>query len=340
MDMGVNSKPTRRTVLRQVCTSAVLSTAAFSSGVKSQEETDQITVPRDNGFNSEVRFAKELPGVQVEQTDANYIIRINHSELDSPSPEAKQEAESELKQTLETSRRELEMNPPEGSVIGLGSIDRDTDENGGGTEFSVILGEILENISVSPIQLGRDESLRNMEIGGTSSSKTGSMLSLGSSHFITDENRATASLLAIAGVGNERTASWIGTPFEVEGTGSEIAMVEILGEYKGKLTAAGQASSSGINVQFGIRDITTGAVYSKDILRDQASTTWKTIHEEFHQGMPVLLESDSSYVCYAKIETEINSFGLGEASADFGPEDNDRMDPPGGLKVDEIYIRF
>ncbi|MFC7081549.1 hypothetical protein [Halorussus caseinilyticus] len=247
--------------------------------------------------------------MSVEETRARYIITIEVSQLESPPTEEKEQARSDIRKSI-----------PSGGIVAKFAPPQTTTEE--------------------PPRALTDERtvFTKMNTGSSLSRRRGNLLATGGADYDQERNRMTASVITAMGAGDRSEISRLGVDFRVEGNESRSAIVVATGEYEGLLTAVGSAASE-LSLSLNIVDQSTNAKLSTEIVSESGSIKdWKKRQGDFREGVQTLLRPDVEYTAYVELESYVDCYGVGEASTDFGPQDNDRAEPPHGVELESIEI--
>lgn len=190
------------------------------------------------------------------------------------------------------------------------------------------------------VSLGTSKTISDMTIGSSGGTNLDGVPSIGGSAYNTTADRATAAVLSGSGIGTDTKWATIGVPFTVTGSGSQSATVAAVGDYNTSRTVLG-ASSASINIEFYLKNVTTGTSLKTSIFSANSSAAGFTNNaKSFNQGLSATLRGGDKYKAYIYLETSISIAGIGEACADAGPQDGDDYSPKQGVVLKDVKVTF
>lgn len=152
------------------------------------------------------------------------------------------------------------------------------------------------------------------------------------------KDQVEAALVCSGGWGSATRMAAIGMKFEVNGTGG--ATLNANGWYNGALTATDASTEA--RIYFELHDqtndsfITSGSsIFSKSF---GGYNTYDTGQTYFSHPLQTTLSDGHRYFAYVTVEATVSSHGVGMASSDFGPQDDDNDNPDQCCRVENIYI--
>ncbi len=152
--------------------------------------------------------------------------------------------------------------------------------------------------------------------------------------------RATAAAAADVGWGSWSARAAVGTEFQVTGRGPVDVAVEARGQYNGLLTAF-LSGSSKASAYIVLRDVETGEVNRRELFSaGYGRVGYDRTKNTYEAGFSTRLSPAHAYRMYAEINARVSITGMGEAAADFGPEDHDdkAMNGPNGVVLESFEI--
>lgn len=145
------------------------------------------------------------------------------------------------------------------------------------------------------------------------------------------------SVVGPGGWGGAGAWAWVGKQFYVSGSGSRSANIYMIGHMWGLTSAAG-AGSAVSKITLVVLDKNTGTKYTTIVYHKSAGALgWFEVNQDFNHGISVTLMAGRTYVTYILVETQAAVYTVGEAGADFGPQDGDGA---GHVKYYSITIDF
>lgn len=325
--MSRNSgRDSRRSFIKQVA----FSTAGVSSipviTTAKNDEWDEFTLPEGEGFETEKEIISSLSGMVLEdQPSGETKVKINRS----VHPELTKEENKHLAQLRQRTRTK--------ALQGI----REKIRSPSSEKTSVETDSITASSDLPKITVGNDETLSNIFLGTEDQSHSGDLvIHEGGKKANLIEDQAEAALVCSGGAGSATRMAAVGSKFEVNGTGD--VTINANGWYNGALTASDASTEA--RIFFELQDQTRGSyitpgsdIFSKSFGGYNAHDTGQTYYS---QPLHTTLNDGHTYFAYVAVEATVSSNGIGEASSDFGPQDDDSDNPDQCAYVKNFHFTF
>lgn len=189
------------------------------------------------------------------------------------------------------------------------------------------------------VYLGTDKSITTADIGDYGKSSYGFTPAFYGSDYATSSKKAReTALTGPIGLGTVNAWAYVGQTFNVSGSGTQSANVYMEGKIKG-MTQAFAGGSASTNINFVVKDLTTGTSYKTNIYSVSTSLIdGKVVNQSFNRGIPMNLQGGHNYMAYLEVSGSGSAYSIGEAGSDFGPWDGDGADE--SVSYTKITIDF
>lgn len=203
-------------------------------------------------------------------------------------------------------------------------------------QFVAPINTALAETGGDKVTLGTDKYFYNADTGDAGKSGWGFVPRFWGSHHNDPTPEATAAIVVgPTGYGGGTCWAWVGKDFVVQGSGTDYASIKMTGHIYGAMSASGGVAEAWIDLI--VKDKTTGEEWSTSIYHKKVSG-WASIplDEDYSKGVTVNLKSGHEYLVSLKVKCTAKIWFVGEAGADFGPEDGNG----GYTNYSQIFIDF